>query len=87
MKLFEDLNLTVRRVKIAGTVNLTGDQVDALKMGRAVELLVTAVVQTRTYKRDKDGVREAVTLVPIASEVQSVGTDVVDNAEIGDGDE
>lgn len=80
--LFDDLPFTIRRVKIAGTVNLTGDQIEAVRMGRAVELLVTAVVETRTYKRDKDGVRESVTIVPIASEVQEVGTEIITPSEL-----
>lgn len=80
--LFDDLPFTIRRVKISGTVNLTGDQIEAVRMGRAVELLVSAVVETRSYKRDKDGVRESITIVPISSEVQAVGTVIVDASQL-----
>lgn len=83
-ELFDGLAYTVRRVNIAGTINFSADQLAALKTGRAVEILVTAVVQTRNYKRDKDGVRERITVVPIASEVQSVGEEIVDASQLAE---
>jgi hypothetical protein len=85
-KLFDDLSFGARTAQLSGTITLSSDQMDAIKIGRPVELLVTAVANKRSYTRRKDAVVELLTLVPIASEVQSVGTEIQAEPETAAGD-
>ena len=75
--LFDDMEFAMRSANLHGAIVLTPEQHEAIMLGRPIELLITAVVTTRSFTRKKDAVVERVTLMPISSEVQHIGTDVV----------